>query len=69
MPRTGLRHAANDEFYTTFANNKHTTFRIPYDIATSRLKTESAEFALIKEYLDVVAAELAKLKAAGVPVL
>ncbi|MDR0636458.1 MAG: glycoside hydrolase family 26 protein [Treponema sp.] len=69
MPRTGLQRAANDEFYTAFASNNHTTFRIPYDAATSRLKTESAEFSLIKEDLDLVAVELAKLKAAGVPVL
>jgi hypothetical protein len=26
MPRIGLQRTANDEFYTTFANNNHTTF-------------------------------------------
>jgi mannan endo-1,4-beta-mannosidase len=69
MPRTGLQHAANDEFYTVFANNNRTTFHIPYDAASNRLKTESAEFTLIKEDLDFVAGELTKLKAAGVPML
>jgi mannan endo-1,4-beta-mannosidase len=62
MPKTGTRRGSDDDFYT-----ENTAFRIPYK--NGALDTGSPAWRLIEEDLDLVAAELQKLKDAGVPVL
>lgn len=51
-------------FYTV-----ETAFRIPYDTENDCWKTDSAEYKALFKDMDVIAAELLKLQAAGVPVL
>jgi mannan endo-1,4-beta-mannosidase len=57
-------------FYTEAGNSSaYTTYRIPYDTATDSWKTSSSDYTQMVADLDTIAAQLAVLQAAGVPVI
>jgi mannan endo-1,4-beta-mannosidase len=57
-------------FYTQSGNSsQYTTYKIPYDTTTDSWETTSSDYTEMVSDLDTIAAELAELQTAGVPVL